>query len=681
MITLRKLLQRTPSVRAILLLAIMMTVAMVLSAAAILVDLRQKELAHARGELSTLTRILAEQTSRTFDGVALTMHMARERLSDNFGQGLELDSRPVSLLLKARSAGLPQIKSIFVIDRDGFGVNSSRDDFIVRLPMAQREFFRAFSPERADDLFISRPEQARVDGRWAFYISMPFDDASADLRGVLVAAMSIEYFESLYASIDLDFVSRIRLLSSDGFLLAGKPSDDTMYGKVGAHPPALDELKKHAEDKIVESIENESGRVRMATYRQVSGFPLVVSASVDEEEALTPWRGVVKPVAAGLVLIVSMLWLTTLLLLRNLLRKGALEAAKREDDSRLRYMLQSVNDAILTLDADRHIVVFNESAVRMFGIPAAQAIGQDIGAFCSGRLGQLNSKEMLAQLERGWQSPNGLTLLTHIDLHGEGNVLPVELTLSLTSFRGGQILTAIFRDLSERERSERELLETNRQLQELTAALQNTREEQRAKISRELHDELGQQLTGMRMEVSWLGGRLPNDPPELRHKIAAIKKQIDQTIDSVRRISAELRPLVLDDLGFSAAATWYVDQFSERTGVPVTLRLPAMDPERGDAVATALFRILQECLTNIARHAEASEIDVTLTTTPERWALSVRDNGVGFEYNPGQKDDIGLIGMRERAQMLGGNFVLTTAPGQGTTVQVSIPASASKDVP
>ena len=162
-------------------------------------------------------------------------------------------------------------------------------------------------------------------------------------------------------------------------------------------------------------------------------------------------------------------------------------------------------------------------------------------------------------------------------------------------------------------------------------------------------------------------------------KVLSVKGQIDQTIASVRRIAAELRPLVLDDLGFAAAAGWYVDQFSARTGLPIDLVLPAEDPPRGEAVATALFRILQESLTNVARHAGATRVEVKLVLGEDEWALTIRDDGLGFEHDPGRSRDMGLVGMRERTQMLGGHFSVTTAPGQGTLIEAIIPVQRVRE--
>ena len=181
------------------------------------------------------------------------------------------------------------------------------------------------------------------------------------------------------------------------------------------------------------------------------------------------------------------------------------------------------------------------------------------------------------------------------------------------------------------------------------------------------------------MEVSWLGSRLLPEQHQLADKVRTVKGQIDRTIASVRRISSELRPLALDDLGLSAAASWYVDQFAARTGLTIDLALPDVDPERGDAVATALFRVLQESLTNVARHAQAKKVAVHLAFENGVWTLSVSDNGVGFIPEPGQRGNIGLVGMRERAQNLGGRFSVTSAPGQGTRIDVAIPATHNEE--
>jgi len=663
----------------VLVLSVVMIVATLFGAAAVILDLRQRELAHAKGETVSLSRILSDQTTRAFDGVLLTMRAARERLSDELGLRLPLDSFPVSLLLRARVAGLPQVKSVFVVDSRGFGVNSSRPDFIPRLSVANKEFFRYFADGGSDEIFISSPEKARVDDQWTYYVSMPLIDASGQFRGVLVASMSINYFESLYGSINLDSVSQILLLNRQGVLMAGTPHDDKMFGKLDGDLPALTQLRSQpANGNVVAAEESADGR-RFVAYRRVEKYPLVIAAAVKEEEALTPWRHVVRPIVVGVSLLLLFVAATTFLLMRNLLRKGLHELALKESDAQLRHMVQSVRDAIMTVNAARRIVLFNGAAERIFAVPAEEAIGKEIEQVLATCLHQSQLRNLLRYLEEGWHSPAGLVLLGIVVLQRDEREFPVELSLSTTEFRGEVLLTVVFRDLSERRRAERELLETNRQLQELSASLQNVREEERVRIARELHDELGQLLTGIRMEVSWLGGRLLADQRLLIDKVASVKGQIDQTIASVRRISSDLRPLVLDDLGFAAAAGWYVDQFSARTGLPVALVLHADDPEQGGAVATALFRVLQESLTNVARHAGATKVELRLSFEDDRWLFSIADDGAGFVPDPGRRGGLGLIGMRERVQILGGSFAVTSAPGEGTLIEVVIPATKTQE--
>lgn len=657
---------------AVLLLSIAMILLTLIAAATAILDMRQRDLSHAKREIVSLSQILSDQTARTFEGVALTMRGAQERLSDNIGRGLELDSVPIHLLLQARVAGLPQVKSIFMLDRRGVAVNSSRPNFIPGVSVADRDFFLHFVNGESNDLFISQPQKTGIDDQWTFHVSIRLLDAAGRFRGVLVASIHIDYFESLYDSIGPDLAGRILLLNRDGVLMAGKRQDKEMLGEVVGNPASLAELRAQPTEDVVESREETTQGARYVAYRPVAAYPLVISVAVDEDEALASWRRVVRPIAAAVVLILLMVSTTAFLVVRNLLRKDSLAAALKESDEQVRYMVQSVRDAIVTVNAAKRVVLFNSSAERMFGVPAADAIGRDVEELLAHCLPNSLLVNLLRNLEQGWRSQAGMTLPGIIELQRDELDFPVELSFSTTTFRGETLFTAVFRDLTERRRAERELFESNRQLQELSASLQTVREEERVRIARELHDELGQLLTGIRMEVSWLGGRLQSEQQVLISKVTSIKGQIDQTIASVRRISSELRPLVLDDLGFAAAAGWYVDQFSTRTGLKVALILSADDPEQGGEVATALFRVLQESLTNVARHASATEVEVRLSYLDEEWSLSIKDDGVGFMLNPGKRGGIGLIGMRERVQILGGRFSVTSVPGEGTLIKVII---------
>jgi PAS domain S-box-containing protein len=212
------------------------------------------------------------------------------------------------------------------------------------------------------------------------------------------------------------------------------------------------------------------------------------------------------------------------------------------------------------------------------------------------------------------------------------------------------------------------------QLRDLASHLQTAREGERTRIAREIHDEFGQVLTALKIDLSWLAKRLPGDRPGLARKAKAMSALIDATIQTVRRVATELRPGLLDDLGLAAAMEWQAQEFAGRTGIDCELHLDGGDLVLDRDLATALFRIYQETLTNVARHAGATEIDVRLEDRAEELALIVWDNGRGI--TPSETSDpksFGLIGMRERAAAWGGTVGIEGVPGWGTTITVRVP--------
>lgn len=220
----------------------------------------------------------------------------------------------------------------------------------------------------------------------------------------------------------------------------------------------------------------------------------------------------------------------------------------------------------------------------------------------------------------------------------------------------------------------------------LSSRLQNMREQERTLISREIHDELGQLLTGIKMRLRLMEDRLANrDDRSLNPEIDDLVETsalIDETISAVRRISSGLRPLALDHLGLAAALTEEAEQFEKRTGIPCRLNLAEMESTVPDMIATAAFRIFQESLTNVARHANATRIDADCSITGGNLHLTIRDDGTGIDPKAiGAPASLGLIGMIERASDAGGRIRFEATPGGGTTVNLTVPIPTVPDQP
>jgi signal transduction histidine kinase len=220
------------------------------------------------------------------------------------------------------------------------------------------------------------------------------------------------------------------------------------------------------------------------------------------------------------------------------------------------------------------------------------------------------------------------------------------------------------------------------QLRALSAHVESVREEERTGIAREIHDTLGQALTALKMDIAWVERRVSEQSPErqaILDKLHAMSRATDEVLDQVRRISAELRPGVLDDLGIVAALEWQGQEFEARTGASCFVR-SNLDGEHLDReLSTAVFRIFQEALTNVARHAEATRVDVRLERADGALVLEVQDDGKGIaEEAEHRATSLGLLGVRERARRLGGVATVRLAEGRGTVLSLTLPLAGGK---
>jgi signal transduction histidine kinase len=245
--------------------------------------------------------------------------------------------------------------------------------------------------------------------------------------------------------------------------------------------------------------------------------------------------------------------------------------------------------------------------------------------------------------------------------------------------QGAPAVLVIFLDITAEKLAEQELKSSREQLRKLAAHLQSAREAERTHLAREIHDELGQYLTGLKMDVASLEELImqqdagPEQLPLLR-KVHAMSQLLDTTVQSVRKIASELRPAVLDSLGLLAAIEWQAEEFQRRTEIRCECFLTVDEVKLDRDCATAVFRILQESLTNVIRHSDATRVTITFEQETSHYLMEIKDDGKGIQTDDLDKSDsLGVLGMKERAHLFGGSVSIHGGPGKGTTVVVKIP--------
>ena len=274
----------------------------------------------------------------------------------------------------------------------------------------------------------------------------------------------------------------------------------------------------------------------------------------------------------------------------------------------------------------------------------------------------------------------GHAIFEAMQIRKDRRQVPVEVKSHLFELDGQPSILSIARDITDRKHTEQRLNVTSQRLRNLASRLQTIREEERTAVAREIHDELGQSLTVLKIQTALLLNKLKSNQSELREKIGSIIELIDQTVESVQKISAKLRPGILDELGLVPAIEWQSQEFQNRTGIYCDYTLQKGEVIVSKDKATAIFRMLQEALTNVARHAGAKKVSVILKQDNSTLTLEVTDNGHGI--TPGQRDNpnsLGLLGMKERALIFGGQVKIHGVSGKGTNVKVEIPLDFKSD--
>ncbi len=334
--------------------------------------------------------------------------------------------------------------------------------------------------------------------------------------------------------------------------------------------------------------------------------------------------------------------------------------------SRLAALLDSAMDAIISIDEGERIVLYNRAAEATFGWPAQDVLGQPLSMLLPARFRRGHAahvKEFAATGVTHRRKGEGMVLY---GLRADGSEFPMDASISQIDTAQGKVFSVIVRDVTERMKARQDLA---RFATEASAI----REQEKTRVARELHDELAQSLTALKMDATWLRDHLARDPAAATEKAVDMLAMLDACVAATRRIAADLRPLVLDDLGLVPAIEWLAQNFTQRHGVPCTLDVDE-SLELQEPHATAAFRIVQESLANVAKHAKAGRAWVRVAREGGHVVLQVRDDGVGFDPRAARKpDSLGLMGLRERAQLMEGTVRIESSPGEGTRIEARIP--------
>ena len=363
---------------------------------------------------------------------------------------------------------------------------------------------------------------------------------------------------------------------------------------------------------------------------------------------------------------------------QNRAKKCQVEQALKQKEKLLYNIVGALGEGLAVTDAQGRLLFINPEAERLLGWRNNEVSGLNLH-----RLIHYLKADGSPYPEQDCPVANytrqGIPYRTEDEIFIRRDGSFFEVSYVATPIRENDQVIAVvtaFHDISRRKQAERELNESRCRLRELSSFLQSVREEERTRIARELHDELGQSLTALKMDLTWLLTRFADDQEDMLVKTDNMITLVDSTVDSMRRISANLRPGLLDDLGLAATAEWLLAEFQERTGVEYTLKISHEEFDFDNVLNTTIFRILQEAVTNVARHAKASRLDVELEDCGERIVLSIKDDGIGLIHqaaSANKRKPFGLLGIRERVTSLGGHIDITGQAGQGTKIRVMLP--------
>ena len=346
----------------------------------------------------------------------------------------------------------------------------------------------------------------------------------------------------------------------------------------------------------------------------------------------------------------------------------------QKSDRRLAAMIKTTTDAILMLDSEQQITLVNRAAEHLFGYSRESLLGNKIDILIPPRF-HIAHRDHVDRFGKTGSSVRRMGGEANvIGRRASGEEFPIDASISHLLEDGKPVYTVILRDITERKQAQRDLETSREYLRNLYEGLQTIREEERKRIARELHDDLGQTLGAIRIDLTLLKNALPAGSTKLIKSAEGIDSLLLGAILSVRRLSSDLRPRPLDDLGLVPALQMLAEEFSQRHKISCSIEAPPGELPLPDRIASPLFRMVQESLNNVVKHADATQVGIAISVSSDVLSLQIADNGKGLNVSDAKKSDsFGLIGMRERAWAMGGIFNIASEPNAGTTIEITVP--------
>lgn len=358
--------------------------------------------------------------------------------------------------------------------------------------------------------------------------------------------------------------------------------------------------------------------------------------------------------------------------LNDVTHRVEMEYALSKSEARMRSVFNNVSDGIIIIDKSGNIEKLNPSAKRLFGYSAEELIGRNINMLMP-EPDRSRHNSYLANYLSGGRSKIIDTRREVSGLRKDGSIFPMELGVGEFEVEQRHFFIGTVHDITERKQAEEAL-------RDLSGHLEMAREDERTRIAREIHDELGSLLTALKMDLSWLNKQLPAGLFLCREKIVVMNRHLDDAIGSVRKIIADLRPTILDHLGLLAAIDWKLEEFREQNGIQCILTVPENNIVMDKSRDIAVFRIMQEALTNIALHSGATKVTLDVQTSVNSLIMKITDNGCGMTkaqmHKPGK---YGILGMHERARHFGGEVTIVSHSGNGTKLVLTMHLTSTEN--